>query len=263
MRLPILAALASLATTLAPATPAAADAPAKTVVTWYGHAAFTLTTPGGTAIVIDPFFANPKSPDAKAAETLPKVDYILVTHGHGDHVGDAVALAKRTGAKLISNFDLCKSLVSAGFPADQATGATCGNIGGSIAAGDATVNLVPAVHSSGMEGDKGGGNPMGMVIQVKGGPTIYHTGDTDVFGDMKLIPERWGPVQVMLSCIGGHFTMDPRGAALAASYVKPKTIVPMHFQTFPLIPGSPEELKKYLAPGIRLLVMEPGKAVSF
>ena len=125
------------------------------------------------------------------------------------------------------------------------------------------MTLVPAVHSSGMEGDRNGGNPMGMVIQVKGGPTLYHTGDTDVYSDMKLIPERWGPVQVMLSCIGGHFTMDPRGAALAASFVKPKTIVPMHFQTFPLIPGSPEELAKHLPKGIKLHVMEPGKTETF
>jgi L-ascorbate metabolism protein UlaG (beta-lactamase superfamily) len=257
----ILTVLPLLAIAAAPAV--AADAPSTTEVTWYGHAAFTLKTPGGTVIVIDPFFSNPKSPDAKAAEKLPKVDYVLVTHGHGDHVGDAVALGKRTGAKLISNFDLCKSLAAAGYPAAQASGATCGNIGGSIAAGDSTVDFVPAVHSSGMAGEVGGGNPMGMVIRVKNGPTIYHTGDTDVFGDMRLIPERWGPVQVMLSCIGGHFTMDPRGAALAASYVKPKTLVPMHFQTFPLIPGSPEELRKYLSPDIKLLVMEPGKTVLF
>jgi L-ascorbate metabolism protein UlaG (beta-lactamase superfamily) len=98
---------------------------------------------------------------------------------------------------------------------------------------------------------------------VKGGPVIYHTGDTDVTMDMKLIPERYGRVDVMLACIGGHFTMDPKGAALAASYVKAKVVVPMHFQTFPVIPGSPEELKAALHAGTRMQVLEPGKPTAF
>ncbi len=256
-----LAALAAAAL-LAPTATPAADGKGKTEITWYGHAAFTVKTPGGTVLAIDPWFGNPKSPDPKAAETLPKVDYILVTHGHFDHVGDAVALGTRTGAQLITNFDLGKALVAAGYPEAQAGFATLGNIGGAIQAGDATVIMVPAVHSSGFAsektGERGGGNPMGFVIQVKGGPVVYHTGDTDVTMDMKQIPERYGAVDVMLACIGGHFTMDPKGAALAASYVKARTVVPMHFQTFPVIPGSPEELKAALKGSAKVQVLEPG-----
>jgi L-ascorbate metabolism protein UlaG (beta-lactamase superfamily) len=251
----------------APSAAGAAGPKAGTELTWYGHATFLVKTPGGTVLAIDPWFGNPKSPDPKAAETLEKVDYILVSHGHFDHVGDAITLAKRTGAKLITNFDLGRALVNAGYPEAQATTATCGNAGGAIEAGDATVIMVPAVHSSGFMDEKGGdhagGSPLGFVIKVKGGPTIYHTGDTDVTMDMKQIPERYGPVDLLLACIGGHFTMDPKGAALAATYVKAKTVIPMHYQTFPVIPGSPEELKAALHGRAAVKVLEPGKPVTF
>ncbi len=243
-----------------------AVAAGKTEVTWYGHSAFIVRTPGGTVLAIDPWFANPRSPDKEAGAKLEKVDYVLVTHGHSDHVGEAIALAQRTGAKLVASADLARGLVRGGFPEKQATVETTGNIGGAIAAGDATVIMVPAVHSSDLNDDKGhqgGGNPMGFVIRVKGGPTLYHTGDTDVTMDMKQIPERYGPVDVMMACIGGHFTMDPAGAALAAKYVKAKTVVPMHFQTIPAIPGTPKELEAALGGAAKVLVLEPGKPMTF
>jgi L-ascorbate metabolism protein UlaG (beta-lactamase superfamily) len=247
--------------------PAAAGGGGKTEVTWYGHAAFVVRTPGGTVLAIDPWFGNPRSPDPQAGEKLEKLDYILVSHGHGDHVGDAVALAKRTGAKLVSLFDLGKALVSAGLPEGQAGFDTQGNVGGAIQAGDATVILVPAIHSSDVTDPEGaqraGGNPVGFVVKVKGGPTLYHTGDTDVTMDMKLIPERYGPVDVMLACIGGHFTMDPRGAALAASYVKARTVVPMHYGTFPVLTGTPQQLEAALKGRSKVRVLEPGKPASF
>jgi L-ascorbate metabolism protein UlaG (beta-lactamase superfamily) len=182
-------------------------------------------------------------------------------------VGDAIAIGKRTGAKLITNFELASALVAAGYPKDQAGLDTVGNMGGTIQAGDAEVSMVPAIHSSGFQDDKGvehgGGNPMGFVIRVKNGPTIYHTGDTDVFGDMRQIPERFGRVDVMLACIGGHFTMDPKGAALAVRYVKPKIVVPMHFGTFPVLTGTPEQLSAELKGAARVWVMTPGKPVTF
>jgi L-ascorbate metabolism protein UlaG (beta-lactamase superfamily) len=245
----------------------AAQGSGRTELTWYGQSAFVLKTPGGTVLAIDPWFSNPKSPDPKLADTIEKVDFILVTHGHSDHVGDAVALAKRTGAKLVSSFDLGRALVAAGFPKEQAGFDTQGNVGGAIAAGDATVIMVPAVHSSVLAGEQGpaapAGNPIGFVIQVKGGPTLYHTGDTDAFGDMRLIPERYGRIDVMLACMGGHFTMDPKGAALAASWVKPRQIVPMHYGTFPVLTGTPEELKAAVKGGTQVTVMVPGKTVAF
>lgn len=263
---PALAAVLALAPLAAPAQERTAGA-RETEITWYGHAAFVVTTPGGTVLAIDPWLSNPRSPDKDAAQKLQRVDYILVTHGHADHVGDAIAIAKRTGAKLVSSIDLGRALVRAGYPKEQAGTETQGNVGGTLRTGDATVAMVPAVHSSNFttaEGEQvAGGNPVGFVIRVQGGPTIYDTGDTDVTLDMKQIPERYGSVDVMLACIGGHFTMDPQGAALAASYVKPGILVPMHFGTYPALTGTPGELEAALHGRTRVLVMQPGKPVTF
>ena len=231
---------------------AAAQAPAagRTQLTWYGHAAFVLKTPRGTVLAIDPWFANPANEEGKAAPPA-HVDFILVSHGHADHVGDAVALAQRTKARFVGAFELAQALAAAGYPADQATNATAGNMGGTIDLTDeVSVTLVPAVHSSGFKAGDGppqyAGNPVGFIVRVKGGPTFYHTGDTAPFSDIQYPARRW-KVDVMLACIGGHFTMDPTGAALMASWVQPKEIVPMHFGTFPLLRGTPAELKKALA----------------
>lgn len=259
-----LALLAALMPALALAAPAAKG---KTEVTWYGHAAFVVKTPGGTVLAIDPWISNPTDPDKQALDKLSKVDFILVSHGHFDHVGDAIALQKKTNAKFVGAFELGHALVGAGAPADSATMATLGNPGGTIKLNDeVSVTIVPAIHSSGFQkGDNApmeyAGNPVGFIIHVKGGPTIYHSGDTDVFGEMKSFAERWHPDVAML-CIGGHFTMDPVGAAQAQKMIGAKIVIPMHYGTFPILDGTPEELEKAMkaehAKG-KVLVMKPGE----
>jgi L-ascorbate metabolism protein UlaG (beta-lactamase superfamily) len=224
-----------------------APAAGKTQLTWYGHAAFVVKTPGGTTIAIDPWINNPLNKDKQALDKIGKVDFILISHGHFDHVGDALALQKKTGAKVVGAVELGTALLSAGLPAEALSMETRGNIGGTLKLNyEVSVSLVPAVHSSGFQKDETSpvqyaGNPVGFVLRIQGGPTIYHTGDTDRFSDMKLIGQRFHP-DLILACIGGHFTMGPAGGAQAARDVGAKTIVPMHFGTFPVLTGTPEEL---------------------
>lgn len=240
----------------------------KAEVTWYGHAAFVVKTPGGTALAIDPWIDNPANKDKAALEKIGKLDYILVSHGHFDHVGDAMALQKKTNAKVITSFELGGQLVAAGLPKEAAGFDTLANAGGVLQLNDeVSVALVQAVHSSGFQASENGpilygGAPLGFVIQIKGGPTIYHTGDTAYFGEMKHIGERFHP-DVVLACIGGHFTMDPKDAALAAKDLGAKTIVPMHFGTFPVLTGTPQQLQAELKGRTRMVEMKIGETRSF
>ncbi len=198
---------------LALAAPAVALA-GGTQLTWYGHSAFKITTPSGKVLLIDPWITNPANKNGK--EDLAKIDradLILISHGHSDHVGNAVEIAKKTGAKLVSTFDLGKALVQVdGYPAAQVGFDTQGNFGGQLTLldGEVKIAFIPAVHSSGLAAPDGSadkevhydGNPGGFLITIKNGPTIYHTGDTDVFGDMALIPQ-FHKVDVMLACTIG------------------------------------------------------------
>ncbi|HEX6535237.1 MAG TPA: metal-dependent hydrolase [Gemmatimonadaceae bacterium] len=238
------------------ATPATATG--KTQITWYGNAAFKVTTPSGHVLLIDPWITNHRNPNGAAdLAALDRVDLILITHAHFDHVGDAVAIARKTGAKLVSNADLGTALVAyAGYPDADVSIDGQGNYGGEMSffGGEVRITLVPAVHSSGLEVPRGegvppaiefAGNPSGFLITVRGGPTIYHTGDTDVFSDMKLIPMRHH-VDVMLACIGGHFTMGPDDAALAVQLVQPDVVIPMHYRGLPGFTGTPEAFRAAL-----------------
>lgn len=253
-------------------------AQAATKIHWYGQSAYRIETPSGGVILIDPWLTVPTNPDKNSIAELGKVDYILITHGHRDHVGDALEIAKKTGAKVLAPYGLAFNLVSVlGFPKDQVM--TGGNVGGTIdlPAAGAKVMIVNAIHGSeltapqlpppapGQPAALTSGNPVGYVLMIKGGPTIYHTGDTAAYEDMKLIP-MFHHIDLMLACIGGYFTMDPAGAALAVQWVKPTHVIPMHFGTYPVLAGTPEEFRAALAKrklAGKLIVMKPGDDRSF
>ena len=251
----------------------------ETKVRWFGHAAFSITTPRGKVLLIDPWLSNPSNPEAKEGldplASVPKVDYILITHGHRDHVGDAVEIAKRTGAALVCNPELAGNLVKlAGFPEKQAETDAIMGIGGEIkiADGEVTVAMTPAVHSSSVFNPKAGpseaeraygGNPAGFVIMIKNGPVIYHSGDTAYFKDMETIGEQY-QVDLALLNIGGHFGMEPRMAARAAQSVRARLAVPQHYATFPGIAQNADEfaaeLKRLKIP---FYEMKPGETITF
>ncbi|HYY95387.1 MAG TPA: metal-dependent hydrolase [Pyrinomonadaceae bacterium] len=251
----------------------------ETKIKWFGHAAFSITTPRAKVLLIDPWLTNPSNPDAKNGKdplaSVPKVDYILLTHGHRDHVGDAVEIAKKTGAILICNPELAGNLVKlADFPAKQADTDAIMGIGGEIkiADGEVTVAMTSAVHSSSVFNPKAGpaeperaygGNPAGFVLIIKDGPTIYHSGDTAYFKDMETIGEEY-QIDLALLNIGGHFGMEPRMAARAAKSVGARLAVPQHYATFPGIAPDASafaaELKKLNVP---FYEMKPGETISF
>lgn len=244
-----------------------------TELTWYGQSGYKVRTPGGKTFLIDPWLQNPVFPKGKQElAALKSIDLILLTHGHGDHVGESVEIAQKTGAKLVANVDLAAAVVNVlGYPADQAGFDTTGHIGGRLTLLDGEVNVcfVPAMHGSTVRKDQdsppvAAGMPTGLVISIRNGPTIYHTGDTGFFSDIARVSDH-NQIDLMLVCIGDHFTMGPVGAAEAVKSVGPKMAIPNHYGTFEVLSGTPEdfanELKKVGAE-TELRVMQVGETIT-
>jgi L-ascorbate metabolism protein UlaG (beta-lactamase superfamily) len=229
-----------------------------TRITWLGHATVLIQTAGGTSLLIDPFIAqNPKYPKNFALPA--KIDFILLTHGHGDHISDAAPVAAAHHSTVVAIYEL------ATYMAGKGVAKTIGmNLGGSVQLGDVTATMVEAKHSSAAQDETGDhyvGVAAGFVLAVKDGPVIYDAGDTSVFGDMKLIGELYGP-DVAIVPIGGHYTMGPREAAMAVGYVAAKTVLPMHFGTVPQLVGTPEELAALVGPEVEVVRWTPGQTVE-
>jgi L-ascorbate metabolism protein UlaG (beta-lactamase superfamily) len=228
-------------------------------LTWLGHSAFRLEGASGARLYVDPFLnGNPKCPPGEVEPE--RVDLIALTHGHGDHVGDTVALAQRFGCPVVAQVELRGYLSTKGLPENMTEAL---NKGGTHEFGGFSITLTDANHSS--SAFENGtflylGEPCGLVVGVEGGPTVYLAGDTNVFMSMQLIGRIYEPDLVVLP-IGDHFTMGPREAAVALELLGAKRCVPCHWGTFPVLTGTPDELRR-LAPGVEVLSPEPGETIE-
>jgi L-ascorbate metabolism protein UlaG (beta-lactamase superfamily) len=229
-----------------------------TSVTWLGHATVLIQTAKGTNILIDPFIAhNPKYPKGYA---LPdNIHYVLLTHGHGDHIADAVPVATKHGSTVVAIYELSDYIARKGVKNTLGM-----NLGGTVQLEDVAATMVEATHSAAAQDEQGTHNvgvATGFVLSIAGGPVLYHAGDTGVFGDMKLIARLYHPEIAMLP-IGGFYTMGPKEAALAAQFLESKVILPIHFGTFPPLTGTPKELAGLVPAGVEVRSWEPGETVK-
>jgi len=230
-------------------------------LTWLGHHSFKLVTRGAKTVLLDPWVeSNPACP--KELKTFDRIDVMTISHGHGDHMGDAVTLGKKFKPTVICNYEIHAYLQRKGVPNTASM-----NKGGTQEHHGLRFTMVHAIHSSGIE-DGGqviyGGEPCGYVITLEDGTRIYHAGDTAVHSDMALIAELYAP-EIALLPIGDHYTMGPREAAVAARLLKPKYIVPAHYGTFPALTGTPEALRAELEKqkvSAEVIVLRPGETLS-
>jgi L-ascorbate metabolism protein UlaG (beta-lactamase superfamily) len=231
---------------------------ANASLTWLGHATFRIDSPGGKRIYVDPWLDNPKCPeDEKNPE---RVDLIALTHGHDDHVGATVELAQKFGSPVVAMLELRGWLSTRGLPEAPEDAA---NKGGTVEKDGIKITFTDAKHSSSAF-DNGSfvylGEPAGLVIELEDGKKVYFAGDTCVFGDMALIGRIYEPDLAVLP-IGGHYTMDPREAAVALELLGVKRCVPCHYGTFPLLAGTPEECRK-LVSDCEIVAPQPGESVE-
>jgi L-ascorbate metabolism protein UlaG (beta-lactamase superfamily) len=230
---------------------------ASLAITWLGHSAFIVRTPGDQIVLFDPWYTgNPSFPE-RAKPT--KADLILVSHGHSDHITDAAAMAKQTNATVVGIWEVTSWLGTKGVQNLEPM-----NKGGTITAKGLRITMTEALHSSSF--DENGivylGEPAGFVVKLENGQTIYFAGDTALFSDMKLIGELYKPDIAFLP-IGDRFTMGPDTAAIAAKWLGVKQVVPMHWGTFPLLTGTPDQLKQHLAgTDIQVLELKPGETAA-
>jgi len=227
---------------------------ADTTLTWLGHASFRVETPGGKRVYVDPFLhGNPKCPGGELEPE--RVDLIALTHGHGDHVGDTVALAQKHGCTVVAPVELAGWLGKQGVEDLRDP-----NKGGTVEVDGVKVTLTHAHHSSSTPDGTYAGEPCGIVLEVENGTKLYFAGDTCVFGDMQLIGRIYEPDVAVLP-IGDHYTMGPREAAVALELLGVKRCVPCHWGTFPPLVGRPQQLRE-LAPGVQVEMIEPGDSVT-
>ncbi|MBI1875780.1 MAG: metal-dependent hydrolase [Acidobacteria bacterium] len=237
-------------------------APSRLAITWLGHGTFLLRSPAGKRLLIDPWLnGNPSCPAVfREPDRLRPLDLILVTHGHSDHTGDLVQVARATGAPVVAIFEICKWLEQKGL-----TNLMPMNKGGTERVADIAVTMVDARHSSSMiEGSTFVylGEPAGYVLRFEDGVTAYFAGDTSLFGDMRLIAELHHPDLAFLP-IGDRFTMGPESAAKACELLQVKQVVPMHYGTFPVLTGTPARLRELVEPrGVEVLELRPGETTE-